>query len=88
MDGLYAHFFPGKQFVGECKMELISSVRPHQSTFTCTDCSRDEVIIKIPNFLGRHSAIGDVNAMREIFGRYGPLRSEFDGIKYEDYESV
>jgi hypothetical protein len=86
MDGLYAHFFPGKQFVGEWKMEVISIVRAHQSTCTCTDCSRNEGIIKIPNFLGRHSAIGDVDAMREIFGRYyGPLRSEFDGItKYVD----
>ena len=69
-------------------MEVISIVRAHQSTCTCTDCSRNEGIIKIPNFLGRHSAIGDVDAKREIFGRYGPLRSEFDGIKHVDYESV
>ena len=82
MDGLYAHFFPGKKFVGEWKMEVISIVRAHQSR------SNLDGIIKIPNFLDCHSALGDVNAMKKLFGPDGPLRLEFDGIKYVDYQSV
>ena len=63
-------------------MENGSYLRAHQSR---CDLHR---IIKIPNFLDRHSALGDVNAMKEIFGPDGPLRLEFDGIKCVDHHSA
>ena len=98
MDSLYSKFCPGKQFTGECFDHSYiwyyeALFKNHLKSFYCKDLVDNSIIkdnvLVIDNSLNldRHRAMGDVNAMVEIFSKE-PFRKAIDNIEFATTKSL